>query len=156
VLAEDGEVVAVIDLVLLHRRAILARIRSGREFGVGVVPCGNRFSFLVGLRRTYSQRLRPDEPGPLGRTNASVPTCACLPEERTKRQGRRDQHESSACECDSGSRRKSHQDQNPRPVSAKNAETRTGHPRFSISSVCGRRLPEPDTTALWCRRSSGS
>src|ERR1700691_6267217 len=45
VLAEDGEVVAVIELVLLHCRAILARIRSGREFGVGVVPCGNRFSF---------------------------------------------------------------------------------------------------------------
>jgi len=40
VLAKDGEVIAVIELVLLHCRAILAGMSRGRNLIVGAVPAG--------------------------------------------------------------------------------------------------------------------
>jgi hypothetical protein len=47
VLAQDSEVVAVIKLVLLHCRAILARMGCGGDLVVGVVPAGLGSYFLV-------------------------------------------------------------------------------------------------------------
>jgi hypothetical protein len=83
VLAEDGEVVAVIQLVLLHCRAILAGMLWGGNLIVGVVPAGSVPSYwaYLGLtsgaiiwrpygawvgsrRRAGSWALRPDGTGP--------------------------------------------------------------------------------------------
>ena len=47
VLAQDSEVVAAIKLVLLHCRAILARMGCGGDLVVGVVPAGLGSYFLV-------------------------------------------------------------------------------------------------------------